>query len=149
MIGVQAEGSAALAKAAAAGLDRVPEPIRATTIADSISVNLPRVARQGLRAVRESRGRWVTVSDEEILEAMRLTARSLGVFAEPAGATAVAGLLKLARQGVLSPDASCLAVSTGSGLKDAESAFRAAGAPPEPIPPRLDALEARLKAMTA
>jgi threonine synthase len=86
------------------------------------------------------------VSDDEILEAMRLLARSLGVFAEPAGATSVAGLLRLARDGVLDADASCVAISTGSGLKDAESAFKAAGAVPEPIPPKLEALKARLQA---
>jgi threonine synthase len=143
LIGVQAEGSAALARAAAEGRD-LPETIRATTLADSISVNKPRDARKALRAVRESGGRWVTVSDDEILEAMRLTARSLGVFTEPAGATAVAGLLKLSRQGVLDPAAPCVAVCTGSGLKDAESAFKAAGSPPEPIRPTLEALAARL-----
>jgi threonine synthase len=74
LIGVQAEGSAALTKAAAANRD-LPEEIKATTLADSISVNRPRDARKALRAVRESGGRWVTVSDDEILEAMRLAAR--------------------------------------------------------------------------
>lgn len=144
LVGVQAEGSAALARAAAAGRD-LPEPVSAHTLADSISVNRPRDARKALRAVNESRGRWVLVSDEQILEAMRLTARSVGVFTEPAGATAVAGLLALARRGEIDPDAPCVAVCTGSGLKDAESAFKAAGPVPDPIPPRLSALERALR----
>ena len=80
----------------------------------------------------------------KILDAMRLLARTVGVFAEPAGATPIAGLLKLAREGRLDPGAPCVAIVTGSGLKDAESAFAAAGSVPDPIPPTLEALEKRL-----
>jgi len=144
LVGVQAAGSAALAEAAARGGE--VRPVSGKTLADSISVSIPRDARKALRAVKESAGRWVTVSDDEILEAMKLLARSLGVFAEPAGATSVAGLLRLVREGVIDADSSCVAISTGSGLKDPESAFKAAGPVPEPIPPRLDALRARLEA---
>ncbi len=144
LVGVQAAGSAALAEAAARGGE--VKAVSGKTLADSISVCIPRDAKKALRAVKESGGRWVTVSDDEILEAMKLLARSLGVFAEPAGATSVAGLLRMARDGVLDADASCVAISTGSGLKDAESAFKAAGAVPEPIPPKLEALKARLQA---
>lgn len=142
LVGVQAAGSAALAEAAARGGE--VKAVSGKTVADSISVSIPRDARKGLRAVSESGGRWVIVSDDEILEAMRLLARSLGVFAEPAGATSVAGLLRMQRDGLLDKDATCVAVSTGSGLKDAESAFKAAGAVPEPIAPNLEALQARL-----
>jgi threonine synthase len=143
LLGVQAEGSAALYQAWTDGLD-APRRIKADTIADSISVDLPRDGRKALRAVRQSQGRFVTVSDDEILEAMRLTARAAGVFSEPAGAASVAGLVKLVRAGELDPDVSCAAILTGSGLKDAESAFRAAGDPPAPIEPTLDALLERL-----
>jgi threonine synthase len=143
LIGVQAEGSAALALAAAAK-KKTPDPVSGKTLADSISVCRPRDARKALRAVEETNGLWVVVSDEEILEAMRLLARSLGVFAEPAGATSVAGLLKLVREGKLDPAAPCAAISTGSGLKDSESAFKAAGQVPDPVAPKLEALRERL-----
>ncbi|MBX3467679.1 MAG: threonine synthase [Planctomycetes bacterium] len=143
LLGVQAEGSAALHDAWARGLDR-PEPASGKTLADSISVSIPRDARKALRAVRDSGGRFVTVSDDEILEAQRLTARSTGVFTEPAGAAAVAGLVKLARAGDLDPEAPCVALCTGSGLKDAEAAFKAGGAPPDPVEPTLEAVLARL-----
>lgn len=144
LVGVQAAGSAALAQAAARG--GAVEAVSGKTLADSISVSIPRDAKKALRAVMDSGGRWVVVSDDEILEAMRLLARSLGVFAEPAGATGVAGLLKMARSGTIDADAPCVAIATGSGLKDAESAFKAAGQVPDPIPPRLDALRERLSA---
>jgi len=142
LVGVQAAGSAALAEAAARGGE--VKPVSGKTLADSISVSIPRDAKKALRAVKESNGRWVIVSDDEILEAMRLLARSLGVFSEPAGATSVAGLLRMQRDGLLDADASCAAVATGSGLKDAESAFKAAGSPPPAIAPNLEALKVAL-----
>lgn len=142
LVGVQAAGSAALAEAAARGGE--VKPVGGKTLADSISVSLPRDARKGLRAVEQSKGRWVVVSDEEILEAMRLLARSLGVFAEPAGATSVAGLLKMQREGIIDADTACVAISTGSGLKDPESAFKAAGPPPTPVAPNIEAIKKAL-----
>jgi len=145
LVGVQAAGSAALAEAAARGGE--VKPVSGKTLADSISVSIPRDAKKALRAVARSDGRWVVVSDEEILEAMRLVARALGVFTEPAGATSIAGLLKMQREGLLDASAPCVAIATGSGLKDAESAFKAAGAPPAPVPPTLAALRERLAAL--
>lgn len=143
LLGVQAEGSAALHDAAKRGLAR-PEPSPGRTLADSISVSTPRDARKALRAVAETGGRWVTVTDDEILEAQRSIARACGVFTEPAGATPVAGLMKLARAGVIDAAAPCVAFCTGSGLKDAEAAFKAGGAPPEPVEPSLAAVLERL-----
>lgn len=143
LVGVQAEGSAALSRAFAAGAERA-EPVEARTLADSISVSLPRDARKALRGVRACGGTFVTVSDEQILAALRDTARAAGVFTEPAGAAAVAGLVELVRRGDLDPAARCVAICTGSGLKDAESAFRAAGDVPPPIEADLGALLERL-----
>lgn len=143
LLGVQAEGSAALARAFERGLDR-PEPISATTIADSISVDLPRDGARALRGVRACGGRFITVSDDEILAAMKALASSAGVFAEPAGATAAAGLTRLAEEGGLAPGERACAVVTGSMLKDTKSALRAIGGLPEPVAPTVEAAMAAL-----
>lgn len=69
----------------------------------------------------------VTVSDEEILDAMRVTARLGGVFGEPAGSAGVAGIRKAVDQGIIKSNESILTVITGNGLKDIHSAKQAAG----------------------
>ncbi|MEZ6188125.1 MAG: threonine synthase [Planctomycetota bacterium] len=145
LLGVQATGSDALTRAWEAGLD-APRAISAQTCADSISVDLPRDGRKALRAIRESGGRFVRVTDEAILAAMPLIARCSGVFSEPAGAASLAGLLELRAQGELEADTRCVAWVTGSGLKDAESAIRAAGGIPAAIEPTLEALDRALAA---
>jgi threonine synthase len=126
LMGVQAAGSAACANAWAAGADTVA-PVAADTLADSIAVDLPRDGVRALRAVRESEGAFVVVSDDDILGAMRDLARGLAVFAEPAGATAYAGLQAAARSGTAQPGDVIVVVNTGNGLKDVKSAMRAAG----------------------
>jgi len=138
LMGVQAEGSAALARAWQAGTEEVT-PVIPHTLADSISVGQPRDAIKALRAVRETRGKYITVSDEEILEAMRVLARKAAVFGEPAGVTGFAGLHKLARQGHIDPHECIVVLETGNGLKDVNSARQATGAPPviDPTPQAL------------
>ena len=92
LIGVQAEGSAAIANAFHAGTETIT-PVSAKTIADSISVDLPRDGVRAVRAARETGGTYVTVSDADILKAIAELGK-LGIFAEPAGATAYAGLVQ-------------------------------------------------------
>ncbi|MBC7264540.1 MAG: threonine synthase [Chloroflexi bacterium] len=128
LIGVQAEGSAVLFKAWQSGTEEI-EPIVPHTLADSISVGIPRDRIKALRAVRESGGRYVTVSDEEILDAMRILAREAAVFAEPAGATGFAGLQKMLRDGQVDPGDKIVVIVTGNGLKDIASAMKAVGEP--------------------
>jgi len=140
LIGVQAEGSAALARAWARGTEEV-EPVKPHTLADSISVGLPRDRVKALRAVRETEGEFVTVSDEAILEAMRVLGRECGIFAEPAGAASLAGLLQMARAGRIGSDERVAVLITGNGLKDVESALRAVGEPYR-IEPTVEALRA-------
>ena len=106
------------------------------TLADSISVGIPRNGIKALNAVRESGGFMVDVSDEEILSAMKLLARRTGVFGEPAGVTGFAGILKLHEQNLLAGDERVASIVTGSGLKDIKSAALAAGKAHE-IGPRL------------
>ena len=143
IFGVQSTASAAIHNAWRDGLD-LPLPVNATTVADSISVNSPRDAVKALRAVRESGGAFVTVEDEEILQAILPLARLGGVFGEPAGATALAGLQAARRQGVIQQDETVVAINTGSGLKDVPAAMRIAGEPVV-IPPTLKAVEESLK----
>jgi threonine synthase len=141
MLGVQAAGAAPVYRAWHGGNDLVPTD--ADTLADSIAVGHPRNWRKAIAAVRESGGVFVTVADEEILEAMRLTARLGGTFGEPAAAAAVAGVGAAVRQGLIPRDARTLAVITGSGLKDVRSALRAVGAPLD-VTPEMGSLEAAL-----
>lgn len=140
--GVQSEQSAALANAWAAGAE-VPEPVRATTRADSISVDAPRDAIKALRAVRESGGGFVTVPDEAILGAILPLARRGATFAEPAGAAAYAGALAAAQQGLIGSDDAVVVINTGSGLKDIRAVMSVTGELPV-IPADLDAVRAAL-----
>ena len=129
ILGVQSEQSNALSAAWRAGATDVVLPVQATTLADSISVNWPRDARKALNAVRASGGAYIEVSDDAILEAMKLLARSTGIFAEPAASAATAGLLVAVEQGLVKPSEHIVILSTGSGLKDIANARRAAGEP--------------------
>ena len=124
LIGVQAEGAAPLYQAWKSGAETC-EPIATRTVADSISVGVPRDQIKALRAVRESGGQFVSVSDDEILQAMSTLARRVGVFAEPAGATALAGLHKLAEAGSCHENETAVVMVTGNGLKDVDGAMRA------------------------
>jgi threonine synthase len=80
---------------------------------------------------------FVTVSDEQIMHAVRQAGCLAGVFAEPAAAAAVAGITAARRQGFIDTSASVVALITGNGLKDIQGALRAVGAPHD-IPPDLD-----------
>ena len=138
LFGVQAEGSAAIANAFHAGTEEIT-PVSATTIADSISVDLPRDGVRAVRAAQETGGTYITVSDEAILQAIA-SLGPLGIFCEPAGATAYAGLVKAVSQGIIQPNDAVLVLNTGSGLKDIHSAMQAVPAAPV-IEPTLEALK--------
>ena len=99
------------------------------TIADSISVGVPRNPDKAINAIVESKGIPVEVTDDEILEAMRVTGRECGVFGEPAGVTGMAGLSKLCSEGVIPADASVAVIISGNGLKDTANGIKAAGEP--------------------
>lgn len=144
LIGAQAEGSSALAAAWRHGLDRV-EPHSAHTIADSISVGLPRDQIKALRAVRESHGLFVTVPDEAILESMERLGRTCGIFVEPAAAAPFAAVRAALEEGAIGADEEVVLVHTGHGLKDIDAARRASAHNESiSIPPTLEALERAL-----
>jgi len=139
LLAVQAEGSAAVCRAWAAGRDRV-EPVRAHTVADSIAADLPRDGVRALRAVRQTDGACVAVSDDEILAAIPAIARGSGVFAEPAAAAGYAGLRRAVVEGIVDPSAEVVLLVTGNGLKDIASVRRSVSEPAS-IEPRLAAVE--------
>lgn len=110
------------------------------TVADSISVSCPSNAHWARRAVLETKGVSVTVSDAEILAAQRTLAAATGVFGEPAAAAAYAGLEKLqASPAALPPTAKVVVLVTGHGLKDVDAPLTAVSIPPA-IEPTLDAV---------
>ncbi len=138
IIGVQAEGSAAIANAFHAGTEKII-PVSAKTIADSISVDLPRDGVRAVRAARETGGTYIQVSDGEILQAIAALG-PLGIFAEPAGATAYAGLARAVGQEIVKAGDPVLVLNTGSGLKDVRAAMQAVVAAPV-IEPTLEAVK--------
>ncbi|MDD3919977.1 MAG: threonine synthase [Eubacteriales bacterium] len=138
ILGVQSSGCCPFVDAANEGRGLLPA--EENTVADSIAVGVPRNPEKALRAVRESKGSWLAVSDDEIYVAMRLLGRTEGVFGEPAGVTATAGVKKAVETGLIKPEETVTVICTGSGLKDVANAMKAAG---EPFlcPPDIAALE--------
>ena len=128
ILGVQSTGCCPFVDA-----DRLPEhrlvPTAENTLADSISVGVPRNPKKAQRAVYASNGAWIAVSDEDILSAMRLLGRTEGVFGEPAGVTATAGVKAAREKNLIKAGETVAVMNTGSGLKDAANAMKAAGNP--------------------
>ncbi|MEM4426380.1 MAG: threonine synthase [Acidilobaceae archaeon] len=124
MIGVQAEGAAPLAKA---WLRKEPKLIpveEPETVASAIRIGKPINWFKAWRALEESRGTMIVVSDDEILKAQKLLARLEGIGVEPASAAALAGYLKSLNEGLIDRDETVVIVATGHALKDPDSIFR-------------------------
>lgn len=138
LLAAQAEGSAAIVQAAAG--DGVIRPVSGDTVADSISVSLPRDGDAAVQAIRASGGFGVTVSDAAILSAIGEVARGAGIFGEPAAVTSWAGLKEAVRQGLVDPSWRVVMLNTGNGLKDVASAMKTVSEP-RIIRPDLSALD--------
>jgi len=132
LVGVQAEGCRPIVTAVETG--EPVEWVTPKTLADSISVGRPRDARKAVRAITDSGGFGVAVSDEEILDAMRVLGRGTGICGEPAGVTGFAGLRRAIREGLVGAGERVVVQVTGNGLKDVESALRAVEEPPRAAP---------------
>jgi threonine synthase len=143
LFGVQSLQSAALYDAFRDGAV-VPAPVRATTRADSINVNIPHDAFKALRAVRETGGRFVGVDDDDILQALLSLGRAQGIFTEPAAAAALAGVAAAHRQGWVDPGETLVFINSGNGLKDPQAATDRTP-PPILVGPNLDALQRALQ----
>ncbi len=142
LFGVQAEGSAAVARAFMDKTEQI-SPVTADTLADSISVDMPRDGLRALRAATQTDGAYITVTDREILTAIGDLGR-IGVFAEPAGAAAYAGLIAAVEQGKINGEDPVVVINTGSGLKDVGAAMEAVKAAPV-IEPTMEAVMKALK----
>lgn len=115
MYGFQAAGAAPLVKG---------EPVKnPETIATAIRIGNPASWEKAMRAIRESNGTIAAVTDEEIVESYQLLARKEGVFAEPASCAALAGILKMKREGRLEKGVTVVLILTGNGLKDPDIAI--------------------------
>ena len=138
---VQAAAAAPIVRAFERQLDEIPAVIPGETVAESIKVGRPSsMAWRALKAVRESGGRCVAVTDEEILRAQALLAQKAGILGEPAGAASLAAAIKLRQEGVLRPTDLVVCMMTGHGLKQPAALshhFRL----PDPIEPGLAELE--------
>lgn len=145
LIGVQAATACAVYRAWREGQHDV-RPGTADTVADGIAVGSPQDGFRALRAVRETGGVMVTVTDEEIRRAMVTVARGSGVFAEPAGAAAFAALPALVAMGALRASDDVVVVNTGTGLKAAELVPQLLPAPSAVVAPRLEELAHALRA---
>lgn len=116
MCGFEAEGSAAIVRG---------EPIlNPETIATAIRIGNPASWKEAERAAEDSGGLIDSVTDEEIMSAYKLIARTEGIFCEPASAASLAGLIKYIKAGMIASDATVVCVLTGNGLKDPDNAMR-------------------------
>jgi threonine synthase len=117
--GAQAEGCSPVAVAFENGSEDI-RPQKPDTIAKSLAIGDPADGYYALRAVRKSGGAVAAVTDEETIDAIRLLARTEGIFTEPAGGVTIATLVKLAAQGIVDPSERVVAYVTGHGLKTPE-----------------------------
>ncbi len=131
MTGIQAAGSQPVVKAIDQNLDvLVPEP-EPETIATAIRIGAPVNAEKALVAIRATGGTAAAVTDEEILRMQRDLARMEGIGVEPASAASVAGIRKLAEEGLIDRDERIVCVVTGHLLKDPETVVRQCDPPIE------------------
>jgi len=131
MTGIQAAGSAPIAKAIKDGRDTIVPVAKPETVATAIRIGAPVSWKKALKAIRESGGTAETVTDAEILSAQKMLARVEGLFVEPASASSIAGLIKLVENGVIDKDERIVCVTTGHGLKDPDTAVKMSEKPVE------------------
>ena len=141
--GAQAEGCSPIASAYRDGRDFF-RPVKPKTIAKSLAIGNPADGYYALKATAESRGAMEIVSDDEIVEGIKLLAQTEGVFAETAGGVTVGALRKLVKQGIIRKNDVTVAYITGNGLKTQEAVIDAVGRPVR-IQPNLLSFEQTFK----
>ncbi len=138
--GAQPEGCSPVATAFVQGTDAI-RPVRPSTIAKSLAIGNPADGWYALETVRRTGGALAAVGDTEIIDAIRLLARTEGIFAETAGGVTIATLATLAARGVVRPDERVVAIVSGHGLKTVE-ALAGVVQPTATIDPSLESFEA-------
>lgn len=138
--GAQALGCSPVAQAFIEGSDTI-RPVKPSTIAKSLAIGNPADGYFALDVVRSTGGGLAAVTDDEVVEGMRLLARTEGIFAETAGGVTIATLKRLAAEGVVRPDERVVVYVTGHGLKTLEAVAPQCG-PTATIAPTLDAFRA-------
>ncbi|MDQ4094155.1 MAG: threonine synthase [Actinomycetota bacterium] len=143
VFGAQATGCSPVSAAFKAGHD-VVAPVRPNTIARSLAIGAPADGPYALDVVRRTSGAIEDVTDTEVVEGIRLLARTEGIFAETAGGVTVACTQKLIENGCLDPDAETVLLITGDGLKTLEAVQDHVG-PRATVPPNTKAVRAALQ----
>ncbi len=138
--GAQALGCSPVASAWEGGLDTI-KPVKPDTIAKSLAIGNPADGYFALDAVRQTNGGFAAVTDDEIVEGIRLLARTEGIFAETAGGVTIATLAQLAAKGIVRADERVVAYITGHGLKTLDAVQGVVG-PTATIASTLDAFHA-------
>jgi threonine synthase len=141
--GAQAEGCSPISTAFKAGRDFF-KPVKPKTIAKSLAIGNPADGYYALKTTAESGGAMDMVSDEEIVEGIKLLAQTEGIFAETAGGVTIGVLRKLVKQGVIKKHEVTVAYITGNGLKTQEAVLEAVGRPTR-IHPSLVSFEKTFK----
>lgn len=137
IVAVQAAGSNNLTR----NIDQARfEAAASVTLADSISVDIPRNFHMTVGYLKQYAGEWITIDDAEIMKASQRLSRSTGIFAEPAAAAALAGMLKYKDMGRIPAGSKNIVLLTGSGLKDLKSVQSIIHLP-EPVKPEIASLE--------
>lgn len=142
LVAAQAQGSQAI-KLAFEG-DGAIRPFEPSTLADSLSVSLPRNGIMAVQDLKASGGVAVAVTDDEMLEAIGLLGRTTGIFGEPAGVASLAALLKLRSRAEMPQGERVVILVTGTGLKDVDSGRRGVTLP-QPLRCSLDAVKERYR----
>jgi threonine synthase len=137
MSGADSEGCSPVATAFLEGSDTI-RPVKPNTIAKSLAIGNPADGYFALDAIRESGGGMASISDDEVVEGIRLLAQTEGIFGETAAGVTIATLRTLTEQGVIKPDEKVVAYVTGHGLKTLEAVQPVVG-PTATIAPTLDA----------
>ena len=133
--GAQAEGCSPIATAYKDGRDFF-KPVKPNTIAKSLAIGNPADGYYALKTVAESQGAMDAVTDDEVIEGIKLLAQTEGIFAETAGGVTIGTLRKLVKQGAIKKHDVTVAYITGNGLKTQEAVVDSVGRPFR-IPPSL------------